>query len=273
MHTLRNLASGLILSCALAGCEGTSVLGKSNQSATPHDDAGSDPGTGGISGDGGSAGSGDGGSAGNGGDGSGGSNSGSSGSGSGGGGEDGSPGPACTTTNQCIIFFPNCSPCDDGTTRCPHYECIQGSCVIVEPPEPPCAPPIHCDTANECPITDATCDVCADGSQSCPHYACESHRCVIKQPECPTIACSDSGGCQLPNLPICRACADGAHTTCAHNTCEANVCVVHWTSCSPECDGKSCGDECFPPCTDNAACTQTFCDATGQCVAHQVDCR
>jgi hypothetical protein len=135
---------------------GTSVHGKSNQPATPTDDAGSDPGNfGGSAGDGGSGGSG---------------NSGSAGQGSGGQRRRvrGRLARPCVHHDGPVSRYPprHCTPCVNGTTLCPNNECIQGSCVLIEPT---CAPPIPCDTDNQCPITSAICNVCADGSYACPH--------------------------------------------------------------------------------------------------------
>lgn len=97
-----------------------------------------------------------------------------------------SPVQACTLPGDCTGVLPAiCQVCDDGTTGCAHFACVNGACEVeLCPPRQPCL------TAADCtgPLPLIACWECTPGTTSviCPHWECRDGFCFgeLLQP-CP----------------------------------------------------------------------------------------
>jgi hypothetical protein len=179
--------------------------------------------------------------------------------------DDGKPctSDACNPAQGCV-YTSNSAPCDDGSLCTLKDQCSEGECIGTTP--------LNCDDSNPC--TDDSCD----GDTGCVHIAhdgacddsnacsdgdtCKNGLCIPgpktdcdDDNECTADGCDEEDGCEYFDLPDGTECNGGGKWGCSDGAC----------ACTPQCDGKLCGDDqcggSCGTCEDDYNCNEN----TGKC--------
>jgi hypothetical protein len=157
-----------------------------------------------------------------------------------------SDGNLCTTDN-CkpdigCTNIPSQAPCDDGDLCTLKDQCSEGECVGTTP--------LNCDDSNPC--TDDSCDgetgcvhmvhdgECDDSNACTDGDTCKNGLCIPgpktdcdDDNECTADGCDVDDGCEYFDLPDGTSCNGGGKWGCSDGAC----------ACTPQCEGKLCGDD------------------------------
>ncbi|MFN8640970.1 MAG: hypothetical protein U0802_04660 [Candidatus Binatia bacterium] len=115
---------------------------------------------------------------------------------------------ACRTADDCVAPD-RCTPCPDGSIACPKAQCLDGLCILAEPPR--CGGPGQCDSDADCAVI-AVCRTCPDGAYSCPQAQCRNGTCDALYPGCPEPA--TCGGIAGIPCPMGYTCVDRPDDGC-----------------------------------------------------------